>query len=190
MTTSFVKVRKTSRISQLFTNNQQTPMSQNRCRRRRRWSTFTKLSLDFAINSIILLWDLKQTHADDEWIQLLLRDFFQTILKYETSLGESNLLAVSTINQRSDEYKTICLFWFIKNLISLTVLENHRKSLIQHCERSELRLQFIKMPKTVLPDRYILTEQKLAENGKINKKIDSFSNFQTLSGSLEFPKFS
>ena len=70
------------------------------------------------------------------------------------------------------------------------VLEDKIKSLIQYCERSELRLQFIKMPKTVLPDRYILTEQKLAENGKINKKIDSFSNFQTLSGSLEFPKFS
>ena len=51
------------------------------------------------------------------------------------------------------------------------MLENHIKSLIQYCERSELRLQFIKMPKTVLPDRYILTEQKLAENGKINKKI-------------------
>ena len=69
------------------------------------------------------------------------------------------------------------------------VLENQRKSLIQHCERSELRLQFIKMPKTVLPDRSILIEQKLAENAKI-KKFDSFSNFQTLSGSLEFPKFS
>ena len=27
------------------------------------------------------------------------------------------------------------------------VFENHRKSLIQHCERSELRLQFIKSAK-------------------------------------------
>ena len=70
------------------------------------------------------------------------------------------------------------------------VLENQSKSHIQHCERSELRLQFIKMPKTVLPDRSILTEQKLAENAKKKKKFDSFSNFQTLSGSLEFPKFS
>ena len=30
-----------------------------------------------------------------------------------------------------------------------TVFENHTKSLTQHCERSELRLQFMKMPKMV-----------------------------------------
>ena len=39
------------------------------------------------------------------------------------------------------------------NLMVITMFENHRKSLIQHCERSELRLHFLvdksslKMPK-------------------------------------------
>ena len=61
-----------------------------------------------------------------------------------------------------------------------TVFENHRKSLIQHCERSELRLHldksFFKMPKmvhfgenlkpkvcnqTVLSDRSLLIGQKI-----------------------------
>ena len=39
-----------------------------------------------------------------------------------------------------------------QNIINCTVFENHRKSLIQHCERSELSLQFewTKMP-TILP---------------------------------------
>ena len=30
----------------------------------------------------------------------------------------------------------------IKSLIFTVVFENHRKSLIQHCERSELRIRF------------------------------------------------
>ena len=60
-----------------------------------------------------------------------------------------------------------------------TVFENHRKSLMQHCERNELRLHFelIKKAKNdpfwrffekpeacsqpVLPDRSVLIEQKL-----------------------------
>ena len=65
-----------------------------------------------------------------------------------------------------------------------TVFENHRKSLIQHCERSELRLHFewtkswLEMPKivhfwacgqTVLPDRSFLIGQKLVENAKMPK---------------------
>ena len=70
------------------------------------------------------------------------------------------------------------------------MFENHRKSLIQHCERSELRLHFEwtnlyqkcqKMANfgeslkpeayyhTVLPDRSILIGQKLVENAKIEK---------------------
>ena len=46
-------------------------------------------------------------------------------------------------------------FWALTALA--TVFENHRKSLIQNCERSELRSQ-LKMPKIgiVLPDRSIL----------------------------------
>ena len=62
------------------------------------------------------------------------------------------------------------------------MFENHRKSLIQHCERSELRLHFewTKVNKkfqkcskpevfglTVLPDRSILIGQKLVENAKV-----------------------
>ena len=71
-----------------------------------------------------------------------------------------------------------------------TVFENYRKSLIQHCERSELRLHFewtkvnSKRQKwsilasfwkpevcgqTVLPDRSVLIGQKLVENAKIKK---------------------
>ena len=66
------------------------------------------------------------------------------------------------------------------------MFENHRKSRIQHCERSELRLHFewTKVHKkcqkmvnfgdffektcgqTVLPDRSILIGQKLVKNAK------------------------
>ena len=83
-----------------------------------------------------------------------------------------------------------------------TMFENHRKSLILHCERSELRLHFEwtkvheKCQKwsilwsfwkpeacgqTVLPDRSVLIGQKLVENAKIqNFKCDILSNFQTM----------
>ena len=68
-----------------------------------------------------------------------------------------------------------------------TVFENHRKSLIQHCERSELRLHFewtkvdLKCQKlciltgfrkhkayghTVLPDRPLLKRTKIGRNGR------------------------
>ena len=78
------------------------------------------------------------------------------------------------------------------------MFENHRKSLIQHCE---LRLHFewtklIKNAKngrfngfikteaciqTVLPDRSVLIRQKLVENTKIQKlKCDILSHFKTL----------
>ena len=68
-----------------------------------------------------------------------------------------------------------------------TVFENHRKSLIQHCERSELRLHFEwtkvnqkwsilvifwkpeACGQTVLPNRSILVGQKLVENAKYEK---------------------
>ena len=66
-----------------------------------------------------------------------------------------------------------------------TVFENHRKSLIQHCERSELRLHFsgqklIKNAKNGLFWRFFenlklavkqcyQTGQKLVENAKIGK---------------------
>ena len=72
-----------------------------------------------------------------------------------------------------------------------TVFENHRKSLIQHCERSELRLHFewtkvnwkcqkwsilatLWKPEAcgqaVLPDKSALIGQKLVENAKIQMR--------------------
>ena len=59
----------------------------------------------------------------------------------------------------------------------------NRKSLIQHCERSELRIHFRdNIGQTVLPDKSISIEQKLLENAKIKQKINAtfFGNFQTL----------
>ena len=63
------------------------------------------------------------------------------------------------------------------------VFENHRKGLIQHCERSELRLHLsghwtiltgFSKPEacgqTVLPDRSVLIGQKLMENAKIQMR--------------------
>ena len=47
------------------------------------------------------------------------------------------MAAVSSITQKG-------LYWLTKGMTKTrsddTVFENHRKSLIQHCERSELRL--------------------------------------------------
>ena len=82
------------------------------------------------------------------------------------------------------------LLWSLLIYIVFTVFENHRKSFIQHFERSELRLhlsgqKLIKNAKngpfgqvfekhdacgqTVLPDKSILIGQKLVENAKIEK---------------------
>ena len=79
-----------------------------------------------------------------------------------------------------------------------TVFENHRKSLIQHCERSELRLHFewTKCPKSpiwrVFENLMLAVKQsyqtgqfkigqKLVENAKIEKfKCDILGYFQTL----------
>ena len=58
-----------------------------------------------------------------------------------------------------------------KSTIFYTVYENHRKSLIQHCERSELGLHF-ELPK--VRGRSFLIGQKLVENAK------NLSNFQTM----------
>ena len=98
--------------------------------------------------------------------------------------------------------------WILLNLKGsyYTVFENQRKSIIQHCERSELRLHFEwtkinwKCQKwsilasfwkpeicgqTVLPDRSVLKGQKLVENAKIKKfKCDILSKFQTMCTSV------
>ena len=89
-----------------------------------------------------------------------------------------------------------------RKLHSITVFENHRKSIINHCERSELRLHFEwtkviqKCQKwsilasfwkpdacgqTVLPDRSVLIGKKLVVKTNIQKfKCDILSNFQTM----------
>ena len=83
-------------------------------------------------------------------------------------------------------------------LLENTVFENPIKSRIQHCNRSELRLNFewskvIKMPNMVhcgdflknealvkQCNKSILIRQKLKENAKIKKsKCDILTNFQT-----------
>ena len=65
---------------------------------------------------------------------------------------------------------------FLKTVIISKCQQNHsvsnnRKSLIQNCERSELRLHL-----TVLPDRLIFGRK--CQNSKL--KCDIWSNFQTL----------
>ena len=91
------------------------------------------------------------------------------------------------------------------------MFENHRKSLIQHCERSELRLHFEwtkvnsncqkwsiwasfwkpeACGQTVLPDRSVLMGQKLVENAKTKKfKCDILRNFQTMISTILLRKF-
>ena len=73
-------------------------------------------------------------------------------------------------------------------IIVITVFENHRKSRIQHCERSEIRLhgQFWRVFENLkfeVKKRYQTgIRQKLVENAKVEKKVkcDILSNFQTL----------
>ena len=93
-----------------------------------------------------------------------------------------------------------------KNIEKNTVVENHRKSLIQYCERSELRSHFEwtkaykkcqkkffnleACSQTVLPDRSVLKEQKIGGNAKIEKFLCNFlSNFQTMWGFFLNPTF-
>ena len=80
------------------------------------------------------------------------------------------------------------------------MFENHRKSLIQHCELLNGQ-KFIKNAKngrfngfrkteasiqTVLPDRSVLIRQKLVENTKIQKlKCGILSHFQTIMNLFE-----
>ena len=93
--------------------------------------------------------------------------------------------------------------------VTYTVFENRRISLIQHCERSELRLdiawtksslksaendQFWRVfqkseafGKRVLPDKSVLICQKLVEIAKIKIfKCDILSNFQTMWSNFYF----
>ena len=74
------------------------------------------------------------------------------------------------------------------------MFENHRKSLIQHCERSEVDKSSLKMPKmvnlasfckleaygqTVLSDMSVLIGQKLVENAKSeNAKSKEFKHLK------------
>ena len=71
---------------------------------------------------------------------------FMTHLSYDI-LWTTSVQFFMTCQRRSSlTKKNVQLFSFP---IKLTVFENHRKSLIQHCERSELRLHF-EWPKSSL----------------------------------------
>ena len=54
-----------------------------------------------------------------------------------------------------------CSFIRVKNAAGRTVFENHRQSLIQHCERSELRLHLINKAKNC-PIWWVFENLKLA----------------------------
>ena len=84
-----------------------------------------------------------------------------------------------------------CCCCVLHLFLSRTLFENYRKSLIQHCEPSELGLQLERWHffwkseacgQTVLPDRSLLIGQKLVENAPKCQKIkcDTLSNFQTM----------
>ena len=73
------------------------------------------------------------------------------------------------------------------------MFENHRKSLIQHCERTKVYqkcpngpfwrvFENLKLAVKQLPDRSFLIGQKLVENAKIKKKFkcDILGDFQSL----------
>ena len=99
-------------------------------------------------------------------------------------------------------YVNLIAVLFCNQLSHCTLIENHRKSQFQNCERSELRLHFERTKvylkgqkwsilvslwkpeisgQIVLPNRPTLIGQKLAGKAKIeNIKYDISSDFQTL----------
>ena len=71
----------------------------------------------------------------------------------------------------------------------ITVFENHRKSFIQNCERSELCLHFewTKVDKKCQKWSFLASFWKLMENAKILKfKCDIMRNFQTMCKGFQF----
>ena len=105
-------------------------------------------------------------------------------MSFETK--KFNKIEVNTFYLGNIPQKRIQIHWR-----KSTVFKNHRKSLIQHCERSELGLHF-KWTKvdqkcsilasfletygqTVLPDKSLFKGQKLVENGQFLKNLWSNS---------------
>ena len=82
------------------------------------------------------------------------------------------------------QFYTIALVHPLDSYYRVTVFENQRKSLIQHCQKWFILASFGKLEacgQTVLSDRSVLIGQKLVENAKIIKlKCDILSNFQTM----------
>ena len=129
----------------------------------------------------------------------------------KNELSRPKELAVGGKLDRKFGWGPILMAEFCGRIIFITVFENHRKSLIQHCERSELRLHFwvakssLKMPKmvhlasfwkpedcgqTVLPDMSLLIGQKLVENAK-NSNVTFwalFKQFEMVRWRLEMKK--
>ena len=110
----------------------------------------------------------------DEQLELSTKNlsFFPEPLKFPYLVTSSHYLETAATlifyNQKSPFFDEITIhgFRYQKSLDVSTVFENHRKSLIQHCERSELRLRFQKFMKNakpetcsqiMLPDRPILS---------------------------------
>ena len=63
----------------------------------------------------------------------------------ESKLDANALLAKQLPNWSYSQISNFTTFWSqtaSNNLVWCTVIESHRKSLIQHCKRSELRLHF------------------------------------------------
>ena len=104
--------------------------------------------------------------------------------------SSTNFSFLSLLFQKKNRRSITVVEWFVWQtlfmLSACTVFENHRKSLLQHCERSELRLHYSfwkpeACGQTVLSDRSVLIGQKLVENAKMPKFIcDILSNFQTM----------
>ena len=77
-------------------------------------------------------------------MQTLLRDQVVEAISYANSLVKSSYTHITSIVDKTKITPRTrnCSFYFTEKSLGLTVFENHRKSLIQHCERSELGLHF------------------------------------------------
>ena len=110
-------------------------------------------------------------------------------MSFETK--KFNKIEVNTFYLGNIPQKRIQIHWR-----KSTVFKNHRKSLIQHCERSELGLHFEwtkvhqkcsilasfleTYGQTVLPDKSLFKGQKLVENGQFLKNLWSNSVIRSL----------
>ena len=154
-------------------------------------------------NSVLLLHKSKESSSEIQWIIDVTLHLSFTMLRpcsrpcmctspswimLSVEVGIPNSLYCITY------LVTECATWkwikmqSLETYTACTVFENNRKSLIQHCEQSELRLHFewTKVNKkcqkwfilarfwkpeacgqTVLPDRSVLIGQKLVENARI-----------------------